>query len=220
MRKTAILTIFLLLLGAGLAQGASVYVADTLEITLRSGPTNEHRIIKMLTSDTKLEVLDESEGWLQVRSPDGKEGWVLKRYTIRDLPKSMQIQRLKQQNEKLSALTGGAASQLNALEEENNSLKTSLEKAQGELDGLKAQYATLKSASADVVRLNDEFTETKNRLDTMTLSMERLNAENMELRSSTNLRWFLSGAGVVLVAWLFGFVIGRIQRKKRSGLSF
>jgi SH3 domain protein len=220
MRKTAILTIFLLLLGAGLAQGAPVYVSDNLEITMRTGPTNEHRIIKMLTTETRLEVLDEADGWLQVRSSDGKEGWILKRYTSGELPKSIQIQRLKQQNEKLAALTGGAASQLNALEEENNGLKASLEKTQRELTSLKTQYATLKSASADVVRLNDEFTETKNRLDTVTLSVEQLNAENMELRSSTNLRWFLSGAGVVSVAWLFGFIMGRIQRRKRPGLSF
>jgi SH3 domain protein len=220
MNKVVILSLCMLLLGAASAYGNPVYVTDSFEITMRSGPTNEHRIIKMLASDARLDVLEEADGWLRVRSADGKEGWVLKRYTIRDLPKSTQIQRLKQQNERLSSLTGGAATQLTALEEENAQLKAALSSSQGELEALKARHEALRKDSADVVRVKEEFEATKTRLDALTGSMNQLSAENQELRSSANLKWFLSGAGVVSVAWLFGFILGRMQRRKRSGLSF
>jgi SH3 domain protein len=220
MRRTAILTIALLLLGVVTAHASTVYVSDSLEITMRSGPSNQHRILRMLTSDTKLEALKEDDGWLQVRAADGREGWVLKRYTTQNLPRSIQIQRLQQQNERLTALSGGAATQLTALEEENASLKAALEKTQGELSRLSTQHVALKKDAADVVTLKDEFTATRQQLDAATLSMGQLKAENMDLRSSTNLRWFLTGAGVVSTAWLFGFIMGRIQRRKRPGISF
>jgi SH3 domain protein len=43
--------------------------------------------------------------------------------------------------------------------------------------------------------------------------VQLLNAENSELKRTGMIKWFLAGGGVLL----FGWIIGRISRKKRAG---
>ncbi len=204
----------------GTAQANTVFVTDSFEITMRTGPSNNNKIIKMLRSDAPLEVLEEQDGWIRVRARDGKEGWVLSRFTQKSLPKSIQLQRLQEKNEKLTALSGGAATQLDALEEENTSLETELAQTRRELERVNKEHAALQADTANVLKLKNEYTETKGRLDSVSARVDELSIENQELRSNTNLMWFLSGAGVISVAWLFGFIMGRIQRRKRSSIQF
>ncbi|MFW5722170.1 MAG: TIGR04211 family SH3 domain-containing protein [Desulfohalobiaceae bacterium] len=215
-----IMAVLLTLVAAGPALAQTVYVTDSLEITMRTEPDARKRIVRMLSSDTPLEVLGEQDGWLRVRTRDGREGWVLKRYTSSDTPKSVQIQRLTEQNEKLAALSGGAAAQLDALEEENSALKAELAQARSRLERLTGEYQALRADAAEVIDLKDSFAETSRSLEQATAEAESLRRENRELRSSANLQWFLSGAGVVFAAWLFGFIMGRIQRKRRPSLQF
>ena len=73
--------------GAWQAQAETRYVSDQLEIPMRTGKSTQHRILRMLPSGTPLEVLelDKENGWTRVRTPDGKEGWVLTRLLM-DIP--------------------------------------------------------------------------------------------------------------------------------------
>ncbi len=213
-------TLLLTLVAAGPALAQTVYVTDSLEITMRTEPDARKRIIRMLSSDTPLEVLGEQDGWLRVKTRDGREGWVLKRYTSSDTPKSVQISRLTEKNEKLAALSGGAAAQLDTLEAENSALKAELDQTRTRLEQLTGEYQALRADAAEVIALKDSFAETSRRLEAATAEVEALRQENRELRSSANLHWFLSGAGVVFTAWLFGFIMGRIQRKRRPSLQF
>ena len=57
------------------------YVSDTtLEANLRSGTSQENRIIGMLRPGTKLTLTGEQDGWAEVTLEDGRTGWILKRY--------------------------------------------------------------------------------------------------------------------------------------------
>ena len=60
------------------------YISDQLEVTLRSGKSTGHSIIRMLRSGTPVEVLeqDKDSGYSLVRAL-GKEGWVLTRYLMK-----------------------------------------------------------------------------------------------------------------------------------------
>ena len=61
--------------------GATRYVSDELEITMRSGQGVKFGIRKMLTSGAKLEVLEtDPAGYSKVRTEQGVDGWVLSRY--------------------------------------------------------------------------------------------------------------------------------------------
>ena len=77
------------------ALAAGRYVSDELVIMMRSGQGEQYKIIKMLKAGTPLEVLEEGDAYLQVRAPDGTEGYVLKQFTSTDTPKPIIIARLQ-----------------------------------------------------------------------------------------------------------------------------
>ena len=80
------------------------YVTDSFEITLRTGPSNENRIIAMLFSGRPLDVLGTEGEWSQVKVlDDGKEGWVISRYLVTRLPWEVQA---RKQKEDLVSLNG------------------------------------------------------------------------------------------------------------------
>ena len=60
-----------------------------------------------------------------------------------------------------------------------------------------------------------ELTQENDRLKREVEEMERAYRDT---KLSGQLRWFLSGAGVVLVGWLLGYWMGRTGRRRSSGL--
>ena len=106
------LSVMLLVLAGffGLAQqgwSTKAYVTDSFEITLRTGPGNENKIIAMLFSGRPLEVLDTRGECSQVKVLDGgKEGWVLSRYLVTRLPWEVQAKKLQEDS---VSLNGNAA---------------------------------------------------------------------------------------------------------------
>lgn len=202
--------------GTQKAWAETSYVADSFEITLRTGPNNTSKIIKMLKSDEPLEVLGEEGGWLSVRTQDGNQGWVFKRFVSQELPKSIQLQKLTERNEQLSALSGGASDQLDALNKENSSLKDTLANIQEEHQQLKEKYTTLESDAANVLVLKNKYSDTEEMLTKANTELETFSKENEELRASSNLKWFLSGAGVISVAWITGYLMGLSRRRQKS----
>ncbi len=220
MTKTTFLTLALLTLlllpGMQQAWGQTFYVADTVEITLRTGPSSGHRVTKMISSDEPLEVLEEQENWLRVRTRKGDEGWVLKRYVSQETPKSVQIQKLTKRNEQLEALSGGASGQIDSLEKEKISLQEALASIEKEHQELKDKHTTLESDAADVLTIKQQHAEAQEKLQKAEADLERISQENKELRNNTYLKWFLSGAGVVLGTWLIGYLMGR-SRGRHQG---
>jgi SH3 domain protein len=211
---------FLLFLSGKDASARTVYVTESFEITQRRGPTNEHRIVRMLQSGTSLEVLEENEGWLRVRSPGGVEGWVLKRFTMQEMPKSLQLERLQKEFDQLESASKGALDRIAELEKTNASLMNSLSETTNNFVELDQQYARLQTEAADVLSLREQYELATSELTNATARLDVLTTENQKLRSSDRMQWFLSGAGVVFVAWFFGFISGRAQRRQKSSLRF
>lgn len=206
----------LLLPGMRQAQAVTSYVADTIEITLRTGPSNSHKVMRMLQTDEPLEILEEQENWLLVRTKNGDQGWVSKRYISQDLPKSVQIQKLTKRAEQLESLSGGAAGQIDALEKENSSSKEALANIQKEYQQLKEKYSELESDAANVLTLKEEYAEAQEKLKNANAELERFSIENNELRASSQMKWFLTGAGVVSIAWLVGYLMGRSRARQQK----
>lgn len=219
MTKTTFLIIafvtLLLLPDMQQARAATSYVSDSIEVALRTGPSNTDKIIRMLQTDDPLDILQEQENWLLVRTRKGDQGWVPKRYVSQETPKSSQIQKLTKRNEQLETLSGGAAGQIDALQKEKTSLKEALTKIENEYQELQEKHAVLESDAANVLTIKSKYAETEDKLKNATADLERVSMENKELRTSANLKWFLSGAGVVFITWLIGYLMGR--SKSRQG---
>lgn len=199
---------------------AAHYVADTFKITMRTGPGVSNKIVKMLPSGTRLEKLEETENWMRVRTEDGKEGWVMKRYIMTRTPKELIIANLESTIEELKSNAKENQETLSNLRQENTQLKESLAGAREELSEVTEKYESLKEDAGQVMTIKENYqTATKN-LEEARSELERLKAENEQLRDEYSMHWFLSGAGTVVVASLLGFFLGRIQRKKSRKVYF
>jgi uncharacterized protein YgiM (DUF1202 family) len=109
--------------GNGLAE--TMYVTDRLYLSLRKGPDTGEPSLTVLPSDTKVDVIETEGNWAQVKLENGKTGWVIKKYLVKDVPKSVIIEQLKEQMEKKSLIP-------ERLQKENAALKK-------EIDGLKSE---------------------------------------------------------------------------------
>ena len=203
----------LLLVSAAHAQPA--YVTDVFEITLRSGPTNSNKILKMLPSSTPVEVLRSDKDWSLVRA-EGLEGWVLARYLTKTAPAALQVERFAKENETLRAKMDEMTEKTSATTGENQALLDRLDRAETELASLQQQYAELERGSkayVDLKKAHDELIA----LEAKTAQRaEVLEMKNRDLSGDTQFRWFLTGAGVVGASLLLGLALGRLQRKKTS----
>jgi SH3 domain protein len=84
-----LLTLAFALAIPGLARGD--YVRDELRINMRTGPGLQYRILKALASGDKVSRLDASGDWVQVRTPEGLEGWVPGGYLSPEPPASLAL---------------------------------------------------------------------------------------------------------------------------------
>ena len=91
-----------------------------------------------------------------------------------------------------------------------------LARAEKELSTVKTQYDSLKRASGSLLQLQKTHEKTVKALKEASGTLQTVQKENMVLKSSQRNRWFLSGGAVLLVGLVFGLVMGRQQRKKKS----
>lgn len=213
MTRYLIAALVMVLLATGAAFAQTEYVTDSFEITLRSGPTNSNKILKMLSSSTPVEVLKAEQDWSLVKA-GSVEGWVLSRYLTKTPTAAFQVQRFAQENEELRARMAEMTEKSTATAGENAALLERLNKAETELAALQQRYAELEQGAASYVELkkaHDELTA----LQAQTAQRaEALEMKNRDLSGDTQYRWFLTGAGVVGASLLFGLFLGRLQRKK------
>ena len=205
-----------ILFGIAFSYAQTVYVTDEFEVTMRTGPNVENKIMAMLSTGTKLQVIEEKGDWVLVRSPIGREGWVLKRYASVEVPKKIIIEQLQKKH--TAALKNLEITTEKALmfEKENKRLLAALDDSQKKLKKVKQDYTRLINESKDFLALKKKHTKNLANLKKATTELEQLRKENKALHSSTTTIWFLSGALVVIVSWLIGYIMGKIKRRGRS----
>ena len=198
----------------------SMYVTDSIKITFRNGPSIRHKVLAMLKSGEEVEVLEELNSWTKVRLKDGKEGYVLSHYLSPNIPKSFIINNLQNKVKYLQEQLQKLTQVKERLEASNSELKTNLELKERRLAKVEKEYNDLKSGSANYI----ETKQAKDQLETenkrLKVQLATLLKRNKKLEKKDDRLWFLSGAGVLLVGWVLGLILGRTQisRKRRYKL--
>jgi SH3 domain protein len=208
------------------------YVGDQLVITLRAGKSSQHKIIKTLKTGTPLEVLDEGETYLKVRTEDGTVGYVLRQYVSADLPMAQRVAELKKQNNLLQQKINDLQTAKNNLETEfktyqkdyqqkfssttakASDLENNLEQALSNERLMSEKYNTLLAQSENVVEITAERDRLALQNSKLQAEVKDLTEKNDALGNNRMIKWFLAGGGVLF----FGWIIGKSSRKKRSRL--
>lgn len=185
---------------AGPVFSEDMYVASVTEISLRTGPSVDNKIIAMLKTGSKLEIIEFNKDWSQVRTDNGKSGWVLSRFITPKKPEILLLDELKEKNQTL-------LSKIAQLEEENKSLAAK----KASLGELEEKFNKLQQDSAEFLKLETKYNEAVQQNEAQKAFIEKLEAG---MDSEPKL-WFLIGPGVFIVGLFFGL---SSRKKKRSSL--
>lgn len=212
--------LLLALLSLDLVAAETRYVTDETSVPVRRGATEGHRIARMVSSGTPLQILsiDTKSGYAQVRGDGGIEGYVLISQ-LKEQPPAWQ--RLAVAEAKLAELQRAPdqlATQLGEVRTQYDVLKTDYDQVKAAKQRLEQELATIKHTSANAVLIAEERNELRTSVATLTRQTEELKQQNRELESRDSQRWFLIGGGVALGGMLLGFILPnvRFQRRKTS----
>ncbi len=216
MKKIVLITLLPAIWFSVIAQAETRYISGVIEITLRTGPGTDHRVLEMVKTGQEVTILStDNQDWTLVEMPSGKQGWVMSRFITTEKPHTVALPDTSEQNEKLSR-------QVTELLEENKNLKLDYKRVQGEiadtrkaLTSLNRSYETLKQETDEMVGIKAKYNESAANLTKQNKRNNEMKIELDKLRSYQNIKLFLSGAGVLLIGILLGLSVKKQRRKSK-----
>ncbi len=216
------------------------YVSDMLIISVREGQNPEDPAVGYLPSATPVDVLEETDELMRIRTDGGLEGWVRKKFIVADKPKAIVIQELKQQVKDLEknmqdiqsgSDDEGLKNMMQGHQKEIQAIQSQIQGYQKEVQTLNTDLKNEKKASAahqnsfkDVNAKYQRLLKKQKENSTDAKKLAALKTENQTLKKqlaeqptdqpvpmlSANMKWFIIGGGVLIL----GFIIGRVIRRK------
>lgn len=217
--RSLLITIALLLAVSFTVQAETRYISDRLVVSVRSNMGADYQVLEHLATDAPVEILEEVNGFVKVRTEAGNEGYIRSQYVSKALPKPIQIEqlqqqkaelekRLQQQQQQLQDTAGASTSNQTEL----NKLSKELEQTSQQLVKVKQDYAQLQKDAANVINLATERDTLLEENSEINKELLILKEENRSFHRSNMIQWFLAGGGVFFGGWL----VGKLSRKKRG----
>jgi len=206
------------------------YVSDKLIISVRDGQNQDDNILGYIKTGTAVDVLEEKERYLRIKTEDGLEGWVQTQYIISEKPNARIIEDLRNEindlNKKIefSKNEQGSLSdnllvtkriyevRIRELEKEVNVNQKNTAKAKSELIELNKKYKKLLSNSENTDELIRKLKKSKKLDSKLKTEINNLKKDSQNPLKSSIIQPFLAGAGVFFV----GFILGGLARRKKS----
>ncbi len=196
-------------------EAKTMYVTDVLKVTLRTGPSIENKIIKLIESGQRVEVLKPGEQWSLVRLFDGKEGWILNRYLISSETSNIRLERLESEHSDLKTKFKTIVEENSKLKTDNKTLGSALSDSEKALKQVRNDYESLKASSAEFLTLKSNFEKASRQLSEQSKKADKLEEQVAKLEFSNYIKWFLAGSGVLIIGFIIGFSTKR-QRRESS----
>lgn len=196
----------------------TVWLSDVLFVNVRTGPSSEFRTLKAIRSDTRMEVLEESEDsdYLRVRTEDGLEGWVPKRYTLDEPTGRIRAANLEAEKNQLQA-------QFDALDSKYKALLADKGDVNGELESLRTSNASLttelnriKAISENAISLDAQYQELAEENAQVKNDLDVLSAENRSLKEYNDNQMLLFGGLLIVAGVVLGVLLPRLTGRRRK----
>jgi SH3 domain protein len=189
------------------------YVTDLLKLPLRTGASTEYKILALIESGQRLEVVEPGDSWSRVRLTNGKEGYVLNRYLVARPTSAVRLEQLQSKYTALRQQATTLIEENNRFKEENKTFSSSLAGNEKALKKLDRDYKELKADSAEFLSLKKKYKEVSTQLAEQTKRATALDKELSGLEMNQYIKWFLAGSGVLLVGFIIGFSAKRGRRR-------
>ncbi|MDQ7074756.1 MAG: TIGR04211 family SH3 domain-containing protein [Gammaproteobacteria bacterium] len=193
------------------------YVTDQCEITLRSGQSTGHKIISMLPSGTRLNVMKKGErGYSKVKTTAGKEGWVLERMTIKRPVAEQRLAKIKSRMASMKEENRLFNQQSESLLKEQQELQQELSLCKETNLELNKALTDIRRTAANTLAIYSENDQLKGRIAQLETELSRVKKENETFKDESQRNWFMVGAGVLFGGILLGLILPRLRFKKKN----
>ncbi|WPO98082.1 TIGR04211 family SH3 domain-containing protein [Pseudomonas sp. HR96] len=185
------------LLLAGNAEGADAerWISDNLTTVVRSGPTDGYRIIGMVKSGQKVQLISTQGDYSQIRGESGDTVW---------LP-SANLQEQPSPSERLPALTQQVGELNDQLKTIDDSWKTRVQGMQETLDARKKLIDELQAHNKDI---DAQLTAAQTEVRTV---QAQLGDENKQVL----MRYMVYGGGIAGAGLLAGLILPMLTRGRK-----
>lgn len=219
--KKLILGLALLCTTATAAAVEKRYVTDTLWLQLRSGPSQEFRILKALPSGEHLIFLEEDAetGYTKVQTDKGLEGYVLTRFLETEPVAKEKLILANRELDKVKA-------ELEATQTQRTEFQTEVEKLKSERSGLgrentdlEKELEKIKNISSNALALDEKVKKLTQENQELKIQVDALTTENTQLTDNRQQTYLLYGGALVILGALATLLLINIRPKRSSGWS-
>lgn len=213
------LVIIAVLIASVVSAEEKKYITDQCKISVRSGQSTKHKILRLLKSGTEVTVLsmDLESGYANVKMANNSEGWVLARQLMTMPSARDQIIRIKKnietyqnQEVELRELIDQLKARIDVLSTEKKVKLEENTKLNNELD-------QIRQTAASALSMAKRLKEIQQHEDTMNINLQKLTQENKMLSDSTTMTWFIIGAVTLGFGFFAGLILPRINFSRKSG---
>ncbi|KAB2929298.1 MAG: TIGR04211 family SH3 domain-containing protein [Candidatus Contendobacter sp.] len=204
--------------GSATQPSAAAYVSDTVEIPLRAGASNRHRVIGAARSGSLVEVLkvDAAKGYTQIRTPAGTRGW-LSSDQLSPTPSSQeQLAETRQELERLKARHLELQQHIDSVVSKPDADAKSYPQLYEEAVRLRQQLAHYRKVAADTVAIDERNKTLQEQAVTLEQELQIIQQENRALRNDNDSIRFLMGVMILGACLLVAVMMPRIREQKRA----
>ncbi|WP_077531542.1 TIGR04211 family SH3 domain-containing protein [Vreelandella utahensis] len=209
----------LLLVLASVAQAETRYVDDVIYVPVRSGPSNEYRIIESaLRSGTPVEVLEEDaeNDYSRVRFGDDEEGYIATRFLSSERIAEDRLQDVQQQLASTEEELSGARSQLEETRSELEQVQQEKQSLESELNETSDELERIRTISEDAINLEKRNRELREERQELRKEVELLTNENQRLEDSRESSYLLTGGGLVIAGIFIAVIFPLLKPSRKS----
>ena len=214
--KRLLIASALMLIQAGMAQGATRYVTDVVYVTLRAGQSDNTKVLRNVKSGTPLQVLEDGDEWVRVKTDDGLDGWIRSRYLEKEPVAADKLDQAIKRVEKLQVENTQIKERLAIMRTEADEREKDRKRLSTEHDKISQSFNRLQEVSAKPAQIEKENEELLRRTSEMDKELQVLRQENEKFKGSATRDWFFAGAGVLFGGLLLGLFVSRFSFRRRS----
>jgi SH3 domain protein len=196
----------------------ATYVSDMVQIPLRAGASNRHKVIGVVRGGSQVEVMkvDPGKGYTQIRAPDGSKGWLPNNQLVRALGSQEQLIATRQELEQLKRRYFELQQHVDTVVNKPGADTLSYPQLYEESLNLRQQLAQYRKVAADTVAIDERNKALQERAVTLERELQIVQQKNQMLRNKYDSIRLLLGVVILGVCLLVAVMVPRMRDQKRT----
>ncbi len=132
-------------IAAGAAAAEPAWVRAKIHLNLRTGPGTQYRIVDVLNTGDRVNILTRAEKWTQVQLADGNQGWIPSGYLHPEAPPTVRLAQLEAEVVELRGLLESVTAEREGLRESNATISENDAGQRSEIESLTFENMQLRA---------------------------------------------------------------------------